>query len=39
MTRLLNTLTHVITKDSSLPVKGQDWLDKFYGPQKSVRKV
>lgn len=36
MTKLLNTLIYVITKDSSLPVKGRDWLYKFYGPQKSL---
>lgn len=36
MTKVLNTLIYVTAKDSSLPVKGQDQLDNFYSPQKSL---
>lgn len=36
MTEVLNTFIYAIAKDSSLPVKGQDQLDNFYSPQKSL---
>lgn len=36
MTKALNALIYVIAKDCSLPAKGQDQLDNFYSPQKSL---